>query len=280
MTLPGVTGFPFRVGATSLTYPSLDSLESIRLTAELFDCIELTLDYAHNNLPMTGDYLGALLALKETHNLEYTIHLPLSIQLSALNVHMVDATLKTLEEVFGVSERLIPLHYVLHVGPIPPVGRSPLGSYFDVIQRARHRRAASYGLDRVAALIDPSRVCVENLWDHFDELAPMIYEKGFSICCDVGHLMLDKEDPLNFYQQHYARIKVIHLHDIVNGSDHQQLGEADSRFRFRDFLRLLKCSGFSHTIILEQFREEHLRQSVDFLAANWQAIRNEQLASE
>jgi hypothetical protein len=69
------------------------------------------------------------------------------------------------------------------------------------------------------------------------------------LCCDVGHLLLERGDPAAWLTKYTDRIREIHLHGLVAGKDH-------SAFSFRDetmgrLLPYLKC--FEGTVELELF---------------------------
>jgi sugar phosphate isomerase/epimerase len=128
---------------------------------------------------------------------------------------------------------------------------------------------AGQSLDALCEHIDPERLCVENLEDDlFDLAAPMLEGKGINICLDVGHLAWQGRSALNFWYQHRASIREIHLHDSVSVSagglvqhhDHLALGQG--AFDYVTFLDSVAKSGFGGAVILEVNSQADLEQSL------------------
>ena len=91
---------------------------------------------------------------------------------------------------------------------------------------------------------------------------------GPSLCMDTGHLLLDGQNPADFFAKHRDRINEIHLHSIdreqsaIDGrlADHRRLREEPWLL---ELLPLLE--GFQGVINLEVFSWEEARASIDIL---------------
>ncbi len=68
--------------------------------------------------------------------------------------------------------------------------------------------------------IEPNRVSIETLGYPFGWVEDIVKEFGFSICLDIGHILLYGQD-LKFYLNKYLpETSIIHLHGFQNGIDH------------------------------------------------------------
>lgn len=271
----GKEHYPFKLGVTSLTYPNLSLEENVLRQAGGWDYIELTLDYNGEDPPLPDREIERLLALREETRIEYTIHLPLSLALASPNPHLRQASVESLAEILPRAEHLKPAYYVLHISPVLPLGRTLLSRLFEVRQLLRAVEAARRSLLELKGLIEPGRIAVENLWTDAEELDPFLLEEGFGRCFDTGHLILSGADPLLHFARHHNQIKVIHLHDVLEGRDHQPLGQEGGKLDLVSLLELLREFDYRGYVTLEQFSPEHLEASRLALQRSWSEITME-----
>ncbi len=264
--------YPFRLGATSLTNPMQDVFANIDLNVRLgLKSIEVTLEFPQT-LPVDRNFISKLVEYKEKYELDYTIHLPLSLRMTDVNPFIRDASLKTLEEIFAAVGEIQPLAYILHVTPMFKTGGTPLGRPFEVQLHEHRLNAVEDTLSRLKDMIEPRLIAVENLYSEFEFLDEYIKKYEYSVCMDVGHLLLHRADVYLFYHRYKERIKVIHLHDVVNGKDHQQLGESNSLLDLPGLFHLLRQYNYQETIILEQFKVKHIQQSQHLIKDIWDQL--------
>lgn len=264
-----MTGYPFQVGVTSLTEPMQDEIANLRVAREMgFSHVEVTLEYPRS-LPVRSALKTEMLRHREKYGMTYTIHLPLSLHMTDVNPLTREASLQTLDHIFREMEEIGPKAYVLHVSPFFLTGGTPLGRAFDLRLHEERLEGAWDSLARLCQIIEPRKVAVENLYHELRFQEEMIREFDYSVCMDVGHLLMNADDPYIFYHKYRERIKVIHLHDVVNGRDHQQLGEPGSTLDLLSFFYLLKKDNYHETIILEQFQRAHIDQSRKTIAGVW-----------
>ena len=111
--------------------------------------------------------------------------------------------------------------------------------------------------------------------DNCRELLEVVGEDGPDICWDLGHYILRVDrygQPEPPARQFLARVRHVHLHDVVDGSDHRPITAGSTRVK-----ALIECllgAGFDGTITLEYAAEgiraaggveRALRRSVDLL---------------
>lgn len=264
--------YPFQLSATSLTIPTLNELDNLEVNRQLgLKEVEITLEFPHS-LPVPADLKKKMSEYQEKYGFSYTIHLPLSLHMTDVNPSIREASLQTLNHIFAEVEEFAPRAYVLHVSPYFYTGGTPLGRPFEVRLHEDRLKATRDSLGRLAQMIDPRKIAVENLFHDLIFQDEFIREFDYSVCMDVGHLLLNKSDVYLFYYKYRERIKVIHLHDVVNGQDHQQLGEPDSALDLPAFFYLLHKDGYKNSIVLEQFKLEHIRQSMRAIEAAWSSV--------
>lgn len=261
--------YPFYLSATSLTEPTLDDLENIEINRALgLNNVEVTLEYPRL-LPVRPELKKAMLNYQEKYDMTFTIHLPLSLHMTDVNPLVREASLKTLEHIFQELKEVGPLAYVLHVAPFFPTGKTPLGRPFEVQLHEERLNATRDSLGKLSHMIDTRQIAIENLFHELTFVDEFIREFDYSVCMDVGHLTINRSDVYLFYHKYRDRIKVIHLHDVVNGIDHQQLGEPGSTLDLKAFLYLLKKDKYAETVVLEQFKSEHIEQSMEVMEKVW-----------
>lgn len=263
--------FPFELGATSLTYPNLDLVENVKRTGDEFDFVELTLEYPRS-LPLTDEEIGELRRLKEKKGLEYSVHLPLSIRLATTNPHLRKASVEVIAETYRRAEELDPLVYTLHVTPIYYPGGSPLTHLFEIQQYKDQLDSAKKSLRDLKEYLDPGRIAVENLFTDLTRLQDFLDEEGYGRCLDVGHLVMRDKDPVLHFCENSESIINLHLHGVIDGDDHQQLEQESEVFDLVGLFEAMESHGYTGPVVLEQFKTDHLRQSLETMGSAWKEV--------
>lgn len=246
--------YGFRLGTTSYIIPA-DLIPNIEYLAGRVEDIELILfevDDGPNNLPSEYD-LRQMADLAAANHLTYTVHLPLDIDLGA--VDRVDHP--SLHKAVRVIERMntvTPHAFVVHL-----VGKDVL----------RGRVEPEVWRDRTVAALEilgkkaggNEHLAVENLEGYpLDFLEPVLERISVSCCVDVGHLWLDAHDALAFLRQHLHRTRVIHLHGIGT-RDHQSVAHVPVD-DLRAFLATLEEASYTGVVTLEVFDRDDLDSSL------------------
>jgi sugar phosphate isomerase/epimerase len=113
------------------------------------------------------------------------------------------------------------------------------------------------------------KLCIENTHSISSPFLRVIGElaskAGLGLVWDAGHteqLAEPRRSQLvKFFQEHIGQIKLAHLHDIDNGSDHKALGSGQL-----DVVKYLEIfNAMSIDVILEIFPESELIKSVEYL---------------
>ena len=252
----------FRLGTTSYILEA-DLVSNARYLAGRglsdMELVLFDLDDGRSNLP-ERETVAELNALARSHDLTYTVHLPLDINGTPDHPSLIKA-----HHVIEHTRDLDPWAYVLHLD-----GREVRSSASEtqlrqwLVQTLRaleHLAAWAGGFDRLA---------VENLEGYkIAFIQPMIEQLPVSRCVDVGHLWLDGHDPLPYLQQALARTRVIHLHG-VDRRDHSSLRHVPPE-QLDPIIQLLLHKAYTGVVTLEVFGEADLHSSRQTLEAalNW-----------
>ena len=201
--------------------------------------------------------------LAAAHDLTYTVHLPLDLRLEdggeETHISLVKA-----RRVIEATAELKPFAYTLHLdGRALPAQNDG----WEDGALARWQDNARRALEVVCGWLDePERLCVENLerWDP-EAFAPVVEALSVSRTIDVGHLWLQRADPLDHLARWVDRARVIHLHGIAE-RDHASLTHvpADQLDPVIAYL----AGRFSGVLPLEVFNEADLESSQAALAAS------------
>lgn len=238
--------------------------------------VELTLD-----LPLIypqvfdASFYAAMSNLQQELGFVCTAHLPfLWVDLTSLHDPIHQASLECMLRAIELTQAVEVQTFVLHLWGFTTMQIAAQ------LQHPEERQAilavllgrAGQGLNAICEHLDPASLCIENLEDDlFDLAAPMLKQKGVGICLDVGHLAWQEQGALDFWDQHSASIREIHLHDAVSVStggltqhhDHLSLGQG--AFDYVTFLGRVTRSGFSGAVILEVNTRADLEQSLQRL---------------
>ena len=208
-------------------------LETVRaqVAAHRLDYVETTEDLCALYPDVFDVQLyGELAALSREMGFSWTVHLPfVGINLAAphepIRLASIEATLESARN----AATLQPDLYVLHTidGRAVQDDIVPMPGSDWAFRRSWQKIELS--LRALLAEVPAEKVCIENM----ETLAPehtsrLASEFGTAQCLDVGHILLWGGDVDQFFAANGARIKLIHLHDVVRRdsrlADHQTLG--------------------------------------------------------
>ncbi len=250
--------FPFRFGTTSYIIPA-GIEENVAILADKVDDIELVLFESDeiSNLPNRG-VLDKLISLKERHDLSFTVHLPTDIAIASKDKKVRKDSVGKCIRVIELMREINPFGYILHC-----TSRKNL-------LRGESATAVSAGVESIrkslrefaSADINPEIISVETLDYPFKIIGDIVSEEGFSICLDIGHIILGGY-PLDEYLNRYLeKTRIIHLHGIVDKKDHRSVRYLDDRLLGK-LIGLLKENTRRRVVTIEVFNEDDFYSSVE-----------------
>lgn len=250
------TPYCFRLGAPSYVYPA-DILPNVKALAPCMDDIEIVLyeSGSAHSLPSPATIVR-LQKLAAAHDLTYTVHFPIDRKLGSPNRSERLAHQKQIIKIIELTRPLSPFAYILHLDGIEPAANlAGIQAWQDTISPLLPAIA-----DQAE---DPARICLENLAYPFAWCEPFLERFGFSVCLDIGHLELCGGNVDRHFKHYAERIRVIHLHGVKVGKDHQPLTVMPEARLDR---LLNSIDNFSGVLTLELFAFESVRLSLERLA--------------
>lgn len=85
-----------------------------------------------------------------------------------------------------------------------------------------------------------------------------------NLTLDIGHAILDKIDYLKFLKTHISRIKNIHLHNIVNGKEHESIAKKGG-LKLNELIATLNKLDYHGFVNLEIPKRQDLIDSWNYL---------------
>ncbi|HDY88190.1 MAG TPA: sugar phosphate isomerase/epimerase [bacterium] len=253
--------FPFRLGTSSYIIPA-DILENVKALAETVDDIELVLFESDeiSNLP-DQKTIDELVKLTKKHDLTYTVHLPLDINLGD---SVESGRLKSVEKclrIIDIMETVKPFAYLVHCYRNNELSDSSPAEAAD-----SWKSSVSQSLEKLIDYgITPHRICVETLNYPFEIIEDIVFDLKLSICLDIGHIFLGGYSMDSYMKRYLERTRVIHLHGIVDGKDHQNISNIDSKCLASLIERLYNDGSNNRVVTLEIFNENDFIKSMDIM---------------
>jgi sugar phosphate isomerase/epimerase len=231
------------------------------MLAPFFDEIELVLfeSEGKDNLPGEEE-IGRLTSLSIDHEVNFNVHLPIDIFLGDRNEQVRTKGVSIVKKVIERTLCLNPSVYTLHFDL-----RNKNGREESDIETWRRRIIQSVE-EIVEFGIGSNRISIETLGYPFEWIEDIIRDFGFSICLDMGHILIQDQD-LRFYLDNYlADTSIIHLHGFQNAIDHlgiDQLPESALK------LILSYLRDYHGIVSLEVFSMDDLKRSLITLEEKW-----------
>ena len=256
---PAKQRFVFRVGAPSYVFPAA-ILPNVRAIAHLVDDVELLLFESDAISPLPDEVtLTHLEDLALTHDLSYTVHLPMDADVGSSDEGIRRESVGKFLRAIRRTESLVPHAFVMHWprnegGSCDESGR--------ILWRDALRRSAD---ELKAAGVDLGRVCVETLDYPFEWVSEVIEAFGFSVCLDIGHVILHGDRLEDILARHWGRTTVVHLHGVSEGKDHRPITVMDPQLLERLRSRFCNDDGVERVVTLELFKAERLVESLSVL---------------
>ena len=254
---------PFRVGTTSYVIEA-DLLPNAQFLAASVQDMQLVLfavPDGPSNLPDAAT-VAALAAVGRANDLSYTVHL--IDDLAPHNSPQGRAALHKAQDVIERTQALSPWAYVLHLdGRAVRTPETPAAA----LHQWQTQMAAP--LKQVSEWAGAAmRLAVENLEGYPPAfVTPAIAPTTVSRCVDIGHLWLDGHDPLPWLQEARSRTRVVHLHGVHAGRDHQSVAHM-APAHLDPVINLLLQQHYTGVLTLEVFGEADFWSSLHALHAS------------
>jgi sugar phosphate isomerase/epimerase len=256
--------FPFKLATTSYIYPD-EIAPNVERLAPYFDEIELVLFESRSQNHIQ---LKRLMELSSLHQVGFNIHLPIDINLGDISEKIRRNGISVVKKLIEQTLCLNPSLYTLHLEFINPPNPSLLkGGFMQDPIIEGWRRHLVQGLKEIMDNgIESKRISVENLGYPFEWVEDIVRDFGFSVCLDIGHILIHGYDLQQYLKKYLPEASIIHLYGIQNGTDHLEIGKLS-----RPVLKtILSCLHHYHgTVSIEVFSIDALKSSLAILEEEW-----------
>jgi hypothetical protein len=254
--------YPFKLATTSFIYPD-GYRANVKLLAPFIDEIELLLfESTATSLP-AHDTIRTLAGFAKLFDISYNVHLPVDIYLGHASTLIRKKGVDILREVLDRVAPLTPSTHTLHL-------THDIQNFDSVSVRRWQDRLVESLTQLLAGGVDSRTISVETLTYPFEWVGGLIRDFNFSVCIDIGHLLLKGFDLASTADKYLARTPIIHLHGIDKKKDHQPL-DALAPEMISPIMDIL--SRFHGVVSIEVFSYSHLKSSLDYLE-NWWKTHN------
>lgn len=239
--------------------------------------VEIPLDAAFIYPPLfTPEVLFQLRRVAEENRFHFTAHLPyMWLDPSSINEEMRRASVHCVLEGIRIGQELGPLTYPLHL-MAERAGAVATSQWTEEEKRdflGRMMEQAECSLKEIVREVEPAKLCLENSEGvSFEAILALVKKYRTSFCLDVGHLVLQGDDPVAFIETHFEVIKEVHIHDIIRVGwardrpvlvDHQPLGSGT--LDVKGIIGALKSRGYDGVLVVEVMNKADLLRSLAIL---------------
>jgi sugar phosphate isomerase/epimerase len=251
--------FPFRLGCTSYVLPD-HILPNVEFLADKVDGIELLVfeDDQTSNYP-TAEEIMRLNELKEQHDLAYSVHLPLYQKLGSRNeaerIKGRDAMLRAVD----ATRALNPFAFDLHLEPDQADKHNPVSDRS--AWQNQHRKSLT---EMIARGLPREITGIETLEYPFEWVDPIVFDLGFNVCLDIGHVWLMNYDADAYLEKYLPHVRNVHLHGIQSGKDHRSLDTLPIE-QIAGFFDALASVPKERMVCIEVFSLEKLCPSLNLM---------------
>lgn len=250
--------YPFKLSTTSFIYQE-SYVSNVKMLGAYLDEIELLLFESKPGCLPKKNEIDELSILSKEFDLTYNIHLPTDISFGHKDQSVRKHAVETILRVLDLTSLLSPSTCTLHLS-------------YDEASREKEnvKRWQELTYESIKQLINfgvkAEAISIENLNYPFQWIEEIVRDFNFTVCMDIGHLIVCGVDIKNFFDSCCENISIIHLHGIENGRDHKSLKRL-SEDRVGEIMEILK--KFKKIVSIENFSYDDLMTSLQFLEKCW-----------
>ncbi len=252
--------FPFRLATTSYIYPDR-IIPNVNALAPFLDEVELVLfeSEGQDNYPDEVE-LGDMMSFSLNGKVGFNVHLPVDIFLGDKDEEVRFKGVSVVEKVIERTLCLKPSLYTLHFD----VRKKNGGEETDI--EAWRRRIIQSAKEMMECGIETKRIAIETLSYPFEWIEEIVKEFGFSICLDIGHMLIYRQDIPRYLEKYLSQTSIIHFHGVENGVDHLGIDKLHGRIVE---LILSKLHHYTGIMSIEVFSFGDLKNSLEVLEQRW-----------
>jgi sugar phosphate isomerase/epimerase len=246
--------YPFKLGTTSFIYPD-GYVPNVKMLGPYLDEIELLLFESKPGCLPKQNEIDKLSILSKEYDITYNIHLPTDIYFGHKDPFMRQHAVETILRVLDLTSPLFPSTCTLHLSFDEASHEKENVKKWQELTYETIKQLINFG-------VKAEEISIENLDYPFEWVEDIVREFNFSVCMDIGHLIVFCVDIKRFFDSYYDNISIMHIHGIEKGHDHKSLNKLPEK-RAGEILEILK--KFKKIVSIEIFSYDDLATSLHFL---------------
>jgi len=250
--------YPFKLGTTSFIYQD-SYVPNVKMLGPYLDEIELLLFESKPGCLPKQNEIDELSILSKEFDITYNIHLPTDISFGHKDPSVRKHAVETILRVLDLTSPLSPSTFTLHLSYDEASCEIENVKRWQEVTHKNIKQLINYG-------VKAEKISIENLNYPFEWVEDIVRGFNFTVCMDIGHLIICGVDIKNFFDSYCENISIIHLHGIENGRDHKSLNRL-SEERVGEIMEILK--KFKKIVSIEIFSYDNLTTSLQFLDKFW-----------
>lgn len=250
--------YPFKLGTTSFIYQD-DYVPNVKMLGPYLDEIELLFFESKPGCLPKKKEIDELSILSKEFDLTYNIHLPTDIYFSHKDPSVRQHAVETILRVLDLVSPLTFSTCTLHLSCDEASREEENLKRWQELTCETIKQLINYG-------VKAEEISIETLDYPFKWVEDIVRDYKFTICMDIGHLIICGVDINKFYNSYCGNISIIHLHGVENVRDHLSLDRLPEK-RAGEIIEILK--KFTKVVSLEVFSYDDLTTSLQFLEKSW-----------
>jgi len=223
------------------------------------DEIELLLfESKSGSLPKKNE-IDEFSLLSKEFDLTYNIHLPTDISFGHKDPSVRQHAVETILRVLDLTSPLSPSTCTLHLSYDEASREKEKVKQWQELTYETIKQLINFG-------VKAEEISIETLDYPFKWVEEIVRDLKFTVCMDIGHLIVYSVDINKFYNAYCDNISIIHLHGVENGRDHLSLERLPEE-RAGEIIEILK--KFTKVVSIEVFSYDALTTSLKHLEKSW-----------
>lgn len=260
--LKSVVGkFPFSIGTTSYILDDEEDnlIKNIDFLKDSFNVVQLLyfgIDYLDELL--NEKIIQKLIDISKKSKVEFIAHLPLDLDLLNSDKKVISRSVDAINYISEKTGSLGIKKFIIHIDRYKDGKQLAIkldnrvkDLFYNVLVELEKR-----------VCIKKEKICIENTNYDLTFMKDIIKDRGFRVCFDIGHLILQRRNFDDFIEIFGDIIDVVHFHGVKDKKDHLAVSELSFKVVDKVFRYL---STFKKAVIIEVFSLENLVKSIDFM---------------
>jgi len=250
--------YPFKLCTTSFIYQDT-YVPNVKKLGPYLDEIELLLFESKPCCLPNKNEIDELSLLSKEFDITYNIHLPTDISFGHKDPSVRQHAVETILRVLDLTSPLSPSTCTLHLSYDEASREIDKVKRWQDLTYETMKQLINFG-------VKAENISIEILDYPFKWVEEIVRDFKFTVCMDIGHLIVCGAEIKTFFDSYCDNISIIHLHGVENGNDHLSLERLPEE-RAGEIIEILK--KYSKVVSIEVFSYDDLTTSLKFFEKCW-----------